>query len=93
VDLYDVADDWIPIYDKSCVPGYYMAIGTSGNQFKNAPVAGALMAELIASCEAGHDHDAEPLQFRLEHTNRSIDLGFYSRRRTINEESSFSVLG
>ncbi|MGA8261300.1 MAG: FAD-dependent oxidoreductase [Arenicellales bacterium] len=93
VDLYDVADDWIPIYDKSRVPGYYMAIGTSGNQFKNAPVAGALMAELIASCEAGHDHDAEPLQFRLEHTNRSIDLGFYSRRRTINEESSFSVLG
>ncbi len=57
VDLYDVADDWIPIYDKSSLPGFYMAIGTSGNQFKNAPVAGALMAELIRKCQDGHDHD------------------------------------
>ena len=30
--------------------GFYMAIGTSGNQFKNAGVAGRLMRELI---EAG----------------------------------------
>ena len=28
----DVSDDWIPIYDQSSLPGYYMAIGTSGNQ-------------------------------------------------------------
>jgi len=93
VDLYDVTDDWIPIYDKSCVPGFYMAVGTSGNQFKNAPVAGALMAELIAQCEAGHDHDATPLRFRLARTGLDIDLGFYSRLREINTESSFSVLG
>ena len=93
VDLYDVTDDWIPIYDKSAVPGFYMAIGTSGNQFKNAPVAGALMAELIARCEAGHDHDAEPIRFRLEHIGLNIDLGFYSRKREVNRESSFSVLG
>lgn len=93
VDLYDVSDDWIPIYDRSSVPGYYMAIGTSGNQFKNAPVAGVLMAELIEKVQAGHDHDAEPLQLALKHTGRTIDLGFYSRRREINKESSFSVLG
>ncbi len=93
VDLYDVTDDWIPIYDRSAVPGFYMAIGTSGNQFKNAPVAGALMAELIARCEAGHDHDAEPVRFRLNHTGLDIDLGFYSRKREVNQESSFSVLG
>jgi sarcosine oxidase subunit beta len=93
VDLYDVSDDWIPIYDRSAVPGFYMAIGTSGNQFKNAPVAGALMAELIARCEAGHDHDADPVRFHLEHTGLDIDLGFYSRRREVNQESSFSVLG
>jgi len=30
VDLYDASDDWIPIYDKSRVPGFYMAIGTRG---------------------------------------------------------------
>lgn len=93
VDLYDVTEDWIPIYDKSAVPGFYMAVGTSGNQFKNAPVAGALMAELIARCEAGHDHDADPLRFHLDYTDRDIDLGFYSRKRKINQESSFSVLG
>ncbi len=42
--VYDVADDWIPIYDKTALPGFYVAIGTSGNQFKNAPLVGALSA-------------------------------------------------
>jgi sarcosine oxidase subunit beta len=93
VDLYDVTEDWIPIYDKSDLAGYYMAVGTSGNQFKNAPVAGAMMAELIVACEGGRDHDREPLQFHLTHIDRTIDVGFYSRRREINPESSFSVLG
>ncbi len=93
VDLYDVSDDWIPIYDQSCVPGYYMAIGTSGNQFKNAPIAGMMMAALVEHCEAGNDHDATPLQFHLPYIDRDIDVGFYSRKREINRESSFSVLG
>ncbi|WP_025769722.1 NAD(P)/FAD-dependent oxidoreductase [Thioalkalivibrio sp. HK1] len=93
VDLYDVSDDWIPIYDKSGIPGFYMAIGTSGNQFKNAPVAGKMMAALIDHCEKGHDHDLQPLSFHLTHIDRDIDMGFYSRRRSINNESSFSVLG
>jgi sarcosine oxidase subunit beta len=93
VDLYDVSDDWIPIYDKSMVPGYYMAIGTSGNQYKNAPIAGKMMAALIDHCENGNDHDASPMQFTLPYIDRSIDVGFYSRKRPINEESSFSVLG
>ena len=93
VDLYDVSDDWIPIYDKSQVPGYYMAIGSSGNQFKNAPIAGRMMAALIDYCEAGNNHDTDPLQFRLPHIDRTLDVGFYSRKREINQESSFSVLG
>jgi sarcosine oxidase subunit beta len=93
VDLYDVTEDWIPIYDKSDLPGFYMAVGTSGNQFKNAPVVGALMAELITACEQGRDHDRDPLDFRLARTGRTLSLGFYSRRRQINPESSFSVLG
>ena len=93
VSLYDASDDWIPIYDKSCVPGFYMACGSSGNQFKNAPPAGAMMAALIEQVEAGRDHDAEPVQFHMAYTDRTIDVGFYSRRRTINPESSFSVLG
>jgi sarcosine oxidase, subunit beta len=93
VDLYDCADDWIPIYDKSALPGFYMAIGTSGNQFKNAPVVGQMMAELIKACENGRDHDRDPVEFRLRHLDRTISIGFFSRNREINAESSFSVLG
>ena len=93
VDLYDVTEDWIPIYDRSCIDGYYMAIGTSGNQFKNAVAAGRLMAQLIDYCEAGNDHDNEPLQARCKHIDRSIDMAVFSRKRSINPDSSFSVLG
>jgi len=93
VDLYDVSDDWIPVYDKSDLPGFYMAVGTSGNQFKNGPVAGAVMAELIERCEAGRDHDADPVAFTGRYTGQVIDLGFFSRRRPVNRASSFTVLG
>ena len=93
VDLYDVTEDWIPIYDRSSVEGYYMAIGTSGNQFKNAPVVGALMNKLIDYVEGGGDHDARPLAFRLSEMDRLIDLATFSRLREINADSSFSVLG
>ena len=93
VDLYDASTDWIPIYDKSSLGGYYMACGTSGNQYKNAPIAGKMMATLIDYCEGGADHDSTPLYYRLPYIGRDIDVGFYSRRRPINDESSFSVLG
>jgi sarcosine oxidase subunit beta len=93
VDLYDVSDDWIPIYDKSSLPGFYMAIGTSGNQFKNAPVAGHLMAELIDAVEHGHDHDGDPVRVIAPYTKVELDAGFYSRQREVNPHSSFSVAG
>jgi len=92
-DLYDCSDDWIPIYDKSDMQGFYMAIGSSGNQYKNAPVVGAMMAELIDVCEKGHDHDKEPYQFKLRYLGREINVGFFSRKREINYNSSFSVNG
>lgn len=93
VDLYDVSDDWIPIYDKSDLPGFYMAIGTSGNQYKNASVVGLMMAELIEKVETGHDHDKDPVQFYMKYTGRTFNVGFYSRLREINPDSSFSVIG
>ena len=93
VDLYDASTDWIPIYDKAALGGYYMACGTSGNQYKNAPIAGKMMAALIDYCEGGADHDSTPLQYRLPYIGHDIDVGFYSRKRQINDESSFSVLG
>ena len=70
-----------------------MACGSSGNQFKNAPVAAKMMAGLIAYCQGGADHDSEPYQFHMDYIDRDIDVGFYSRRRKINADSSFSVLG
>jgi sarcosine oxidase subunit beta len=93
VDLYDVSDDWIPIYDKSDLDGYYMAVGTSGNQYKNGPMAGLLMAELIDACEHGRDHDKEPVTVTCPITGFELSAGFYSRNRDIVEDSSFSVLG
>lgn len=93
VDLYDVSDDWYPIYDKTDLPGFYLAIGTSGNQYKNAPVAGSFMSELIQYCENGHDHDKDPMQYRMKYINYTLDIGFFSRNREINEDSSFSVIG
>ena len=51
------------------------------------------MAALIEYGEAGNDHDVNPLEFTLPQTGHRIDVGFYSRKREINPESSFSVLG
>jgi sarcosine oxidase subunit beta len=93
VDLYDVADDWIPIYDRTGVDGFYVAIGTSGNQFKNAGVAGHCMAELITAVEDGHDHDRDPLTVQGRYTGLDLHLGAFSRNREINPDSSFSVNG
>ncbi|MFI0400853.1 MAG: NAD(P)/FAD-dependent oxidoreductase [Thiolinea sp.] len=93
VEAYDVTEDWIPIYDKTDIPGYYIAIGTSGNQFKNTAVAGKMMATLITACEAGQDHDQDPVQYTMEYLGRTVSIGFYSRNREINQDSSFSVLG
>lgn len=93
VGVYDVSEDWIPIYDRTNLGGFYVAIGTSGNQFKNAPVAGRFMAELITAVEAGRDHDTDAVQVKLKRTGHVADLGHYSRRRRINTDSSFSVMG
>ena len=93
VDLYDVSDDWIPIYDRTDLDGFYVAIGTSGNQFKNAGVAGHCMAELIEAVESGHDHDRDPLVVPGRYTGLRIDMGAFSRNREVNPDSSMSVHG
>jgi sarcosine oxidase subunit beta len=93
VGIYDVADDWIPVYDRTDLDGFYVAIGSSGNQFKNAPFAAHAMAELIVAVEGGHDHEARPVTVRGPYTGAKFDLGFFSRNRPINRHSSFSVNG
>ncbi len=79
VGVYDTSPDWIPIYDRTDLPGYYVAIGTSGNQFKNAPVIGDIMAEVIGA----EDHDKAPATLFLESIGRRVNLGFFSRRRVV----------
>jgi sarcosine oxidase subunit beta len=90
---YDVTEDWTPIYDKSSLPGYYMAIGTSGNQFKNAPVVGGLMARLIDVTEndKSANHDVNPIQYRLDTapgSQRSLSIGSFSRKRPVHTTSN-----
>lgn len=93
VDLYDVSDDWIPIYDKTDLPGFYVAIGTSGNQFKNSHIASYCMTKLIQAVEGGQDHDTDPVKVKMPHTGHELDMSVFSRNREINKDSSFSVLG
>lgn len=90
--LYDVADDWVPIYDRSSLPGYFMACATSGNQFKNAPIAGMFMRTIIDAVTAGHDHDTDSVRFAGPRTGREIDLASFSRRRD-RAMTTNSVLG
>ncbi len=91
--VYDVATDWTPIYDRTELDGYYVAMGTSGNQFKNAPLVGQIMTTLITAVENGHDHDTEPVTYKCHWTGHHIDLGCFSRKRNTNTDSSGTVMG
>jgi sarcosine oxidase subunit beta len=90
--LYDVTPDWVPVYDRTSLDGYYVAIGTSGNQFKNSPMVGRIMSTLIDAGERGHDHDADPVQLACEYTGNVVNLGHFSRLRT-PADTTHSVLG
>ena len=92
VGVYDVSTDWTPIYDASEKDGFYQAVGTSGNQFKNAPMVGELMSALIDAVEKGHDHDAEPVRVPLTHTGGELNLGTFSRKR-LPGRTSGNVMG
>lgn len=93
VGIYDVTTDWTPIYDKTDVPGFYVAIGTSGNQFKNAPGVGFVMTHLINQVEAGANHDENPVVYSCQKAKGSISLGTFSRKREKNADSSGTVMG
>jgi glycine/D-amino acid oxidase-like deaminating enzyme len=92
VGVYDVSSDWTPIYDKTNVPGFYVAIGTSGNQFKNAPGAGLIMAHLINQVENGADHDNQAVVYQCTKSKSAINLGTFSRKRARNLTSG-TVMG
>jgi glycine/D-amino acid oxidase-like deaminating enzyme len=93
VGVYDVTEDWTPVYDRTELDGFYVAIGTSGNQFKNAPLAGRLMTTLIAAVENGVDHDRDPVTYSGVHTGLEVSLGAFSRNRPRNADSTGTVMG
>ena len=88
VGVYDVTADWIPIYDRTSLDGYYVAIGTSGHGFKQAPFVGEMIASLITACETGHPHDSEPLRVVASWTGQTVDLGHFSRRRPVEAQAA-----
>ena len=85
--------DWTPIYDRTALPGFYVAMGTSGNQFKNAPVVGQLMAALIDAVEGGHDHDATPWCGHAPAPGSALALATYSRLRRVDPDAPTNVMG
>jgi len=90
--LYDTSDDWAPLYDKTSLDGYFMACGTSGNQFKNAPMVGTFLTALVDASDQGHDHDRDPVRVTGDLTGRQINLGAFSRLREKTNTTN-SVLG
>ncbi|WP_405009392.1 NAD(P)/FAD-dependent oxidoreductase [Kitasatospora sp. NBC_01539] len=93
VGVYDVADDWTPVYDRTDLPGFFVAIGTSGNQFKNAPLVGAFLRALVDHAEDGKDHDTDPVHLRGPYTGAEIDLSAFSRLRPGGAGNSGTVMG
>ena len=81
--VYDVTEDWTPIYDRTERDGFYVAIGTSGNQFKNAPLVGSFLAALIRG----------ETSYTGVHTGLTIDLEAFSRLRPRNAASTGTVMG
>ncbi len=90
--LYDVTADWLPVYDRTSLVGFFVAVGTSGNQFKNAPMVGRFLSALIVAWDNGQDHDREPVRLMCEFTGNEVNLGHYSRLRS-PADSTHSVLG
>ena len=90
--VYDVTPDWVPIYDRTSLDGFYVAIGTSGNQFKNAPLVGQIVRDLVDACEAGHDHDSDPISTWCNRIERTLNLGAFSRLRS-ESATTGTVLG
>merc|ERR1712224_333354 len=76
--LYDAASDFTPIYDRTALGGLYSMRGTSGNQFKNAPVVGRICAKMVLECENGRDWDSAPALIDLHRTKEVLDCGKFS---------------
>merc|ERR1712150_468697 len=75
--VYCTTPDFEPIYDKTAITGYYVAMGTSLNQFKNGPIIGEILKEIILTDKLRIDHDQFPakLEMKLSKPGSFVDLG------------------
>ena len=83
VGVYDVTEDWTPVYDATERPGFFAAVGTSGNQFKNAPVIGQVMAARVR----GESTWTGP------RSGLTVDLRAFAHDRPRNAASTGTVMG
>lgn len=86
VGLYDAAEDWLPIYDRTCYDGLFVAMATSGTQFKTAPIVGELLRYIVESELAGRDHTTEP--FPSPVSTRTYSTAQFSRLRVPREDQA-----
>ena len=80
VGIIDAAEDWVPVYDRTRYEGLFVAAGTSGSQFKVAPLVGRLMRHVVETTIEGHDHTTVP--FRSPVGDRMFSTAVYSRTRS-----------
>lgn len=80
VGIIDATEDWVPIYDRTRFGGLYVAAGTSGSQFKVAPLIGPMMRHIIEKTAEGRDHTTIP--FTSPISDRTFSTAMYSRART-----------
>jgi sarcosine oxidase subunit beta len=80
VGLYDASEDWLPVYDRTGLDGLFVAMGTSGTQFKTAPIVGELLRHIVETELAGHDHTTVP--FASPVSARTYTTAQFSRLRT-----------
>jgi sarcosine oxidase, subunit beta len=74
--MYEISPDWNPIMGtSSATVGLHYCVGFSGHGFKLSPIAGLLMAELIAD---GHASTLDVSPYRLERfaEGRELRVGY-----------------
>lgn len=86
VGLYDAAEDWLPIYDRTRFDGLFVAMGTSGTQFKMAPLVGELLRHIIETELGGRDHAAVPFQSPV--SDRTYSTAQFSRLRSPQKDQA-----
>ena len=58
----------------------------------NVAMVGQVVRDLVDACEAGHDHDADPVTTWCDRIDRPLDLGALSRLRS-GSATTGTVLG